>query len=76
MITHHNLTKGGYTSAGTSSYEYSYMNSSSFSSSSQSNRESSSNSRRQEAIQIWPQEVNLKLRISKLSPFLCDFEKF
>ncbi|KOC60198.1 Integrin beta-PS [Habropoda laboriosa] len=70
MIRHRNLTKGGYASGGSNSYEYSYTNSSMFSSSSQSNRESSSSSssasnRRQEAVQIWPQEVNLKLRINE-----------
>nr|XP_031838530.1 integrin beta-PS-like [Nomia melanderi] len=67
MMKHRNLTKGGYSSSGTSSYEYSYSNSSSFSSSSQSTKESSSSSssKRQEAVQIWPQEVNLKLRINE-----------
>lgn len=70
MTRHRNLTKGGYTSGGAGGYEYSYMNSSSSSSSSQSHRESSTSisgsGRRQEAVQIWPQEVNLKLRISEL----------
>lgn len=72
MIRHRNLTKGGYAYGGANSYEYSYMNSSTHGSSSQStssgssSSSSSSGSRRQEAVQIWPQEVNLKLRISKL----------
>lgn len=70
MIRHRNLTKGGYAYGGANSYEYSstYGSSSqSISSSSSSSSSSSNNSgRRQEAVQIWPQEVNLKLRISKL----------
>lgn len=72
MIRHRNLTKGGYASGGANSYEYSYINSSTYGL--QSYKETSSNSnnnnsgnKRQEAIQIWPQEVNLKLRISKLN---------
>lgn len=70
MIRHRNLTKGGYAS-GANSYEYSYINSSIYGSQSYKETTSSSNNsnsgnKRQEAIQIWPQEVNLKLRISKL----------
>jgi len=68
------LTKGGYATGGGGvggygSIESSYSNfSSSSSSSSHSHKESwgGSGSRRQEAVQMWPQEVNLKLRISKL----------
>lgn len=74
MIRHRNLTKGGYAAAGGGGgggygIETSYSNfSSSSSSSSHSHKEiwSGSGSRRQEAVQMWPQEVNLKLRISKL----------
>lgn len=72
MLRHRNLTKGGYGAGsggggggGYGSIETSYSN---FSSSSHSYKESwgGSGSRRQEAVQMWPQEVNLKLRISKL----------
>lgn len=70
MIRHRNLTKGGYANGGANSYEYSYINSSTYGSQSYKETSSSSNNnsgnKRQEAIQIWPQEVNLKLRISKL----------
>lgn len=71
MIRHRNLTKGGYAS-GANSYEYSYINSSTYGSqsyketSNSNNNNNNSGNKRQEAIQIWPQEVNLKLRISKL----------
>jgi len=80
MLRHRNLTKGGYAAGGIGGGGYgietSYSNfSSSSSSSSHSHKESwggSGSGRRQEAVQMWPQEVNLKLRISKL---LLLFEK-
>lgn len=70
MLRHRNLTKGGYTIGSNGNYgtiESTYTNFSN-SSFSQSHKESSSSSgsKRQEAVQMWPQEVNLKLRISKL----------
>ncbi|KAL6266943.1 hypothetical protein P5V15_000028 [Pogonomyrmex californicus] len=73
MLRHRNLTKGGYAVGGAGgggygSIESSYSNfSSSSSSSSHSYKESwgSGGSRRQEAVQMWPQEVNLKLRINE-----------
>jgi len=76
MLRHRNLTKGGYAAGGGGgggygSIETSYSNfSSSSSSSSHSHKESwGGGGRRQEAVQMWPQEVNLKLRISKLLLF-------
>ncbi|XP_006623005.1 integrin beta-PS [Apis dorsata] len=71
MIRHRNLTKGGYASGGANSYEYSYINSSTYGSqsyketSNSNNNNNNSGNKRQEAIQIWPQEVNLKLRINE-----------
>ncbi|KAL0119739.1 hypothetical protein PUN28_007879 [Cardiocondyla obscurior] len=73
MLRHRNLTKGGYSAGsggggGYGSIDGTYSNfSSSSSSSSHSHKDtwSSSGSKRQEAVQMWPQEVNLKLRISK-----------
>lgn len=73
MLRHRNLTKGGYV-AGSGGYgtieglHSDFSSSSSSSSSSRFHGEDSSNSgsRKQEAVQMWPQEVNLKLRISKL----------
>lgn len=77
MLKHRNLTKGGYAASGTGegygSIEGSYSGSSSSSSSSSYfHKESSSGSgsRKQEAVQMWPQEVNLKLRISRLLIFV------
>lgn len=64
MVRHRNLTKGGYIAA-------SGNNSGSLSSSLHTSESSSwstsslSSAGRQEAIQIWPQEVNLKLRINE-----------
>lgn len=72
MTRHRNLTKGGYAAGGRGGGEYGIETSSSDLSSSHSHKESwgsSSGSRRQEAVQMWPQEVNLKLRISKLLLF-------
>lgn len=67
MLRHRNLTKGsGGAGGGYGSIEGSFSSSNSSSSHFHKESSSSGGSRRQEAVQMWPQEVDLKLRISKL----------
>ncbi|XP_034949317.1 integrin beta-PS [Chelonus insularis] len=67
MVRHRNLTKGGYVGVGeySGSSFSSSSSSSSWSSKSSSSSSSSASGNRQDAVQIWPQEVNLKLRINE-----------
>lgn len=76
MVRHRNLTKGGYSvisNAGMESHgSFEHISSTNYSSTSsthihqESSSSGSSSSKRQDAVQMWPQEVNLKLRISKI----------
>lgn len=77
MVRHRNLTKGGYSVGSNAGMEihgsfehtstnYSSTSSTHFHQESSSSGSSSSSSKRQDAVQMWPQEVNLKLRISKI----------
>ncbi|XP_012282811.1 integrin beta-PS [Orussus abietinus] len=61
MLRHRDLTKGGYGNRGSGGYSSSSSSSSASSSSSTQIKSGG----RQEAVQIWPQEVNLKLRINE-----------
>ncbi|KAK2580997.1 hypothetical protein KPH14_006050 [Odynerus spinipes] len=72
MVRHRNLTKGGYMIGGTESHgSFEHTASTNYSSTSsthfhqEGSSSSSSSGKRQDAVQMWPQEVNLKLRINE-----------